>query len=158
MTISYSLDLIPEPKEVAELLIEGGFLRPLEDLQRVQRMLDHGNITVTVRNNNRLVGFCRAISDGSYYCLVAEVVVAIESKGQGIGKRMLDLVQQEAGEEVNLVLTSSEEGEPFYEHLDGSVWKGPLDLKEGANASRSERRRILLIHYRHVLQLQELIQ
>ena len=49
MTISYSLDLIPEPKEVAELLIEGGFLRPLEDLQRVQRMLDHGNITVTVR-------------------------------------------------------------------------------------------------------------
>ena len=117
MTISYSLDLIPEPKEVAELLIEGGFLRPLEDLQRVQRMLDHGNITVTVRNNNRLVGFCRAISDGSYYCLVAEVVVAIESKGQGIGKRMLDLVQQEAGEEVNLVLTSSEEGEPFYEHL-----------------------------------------
>ena len=30
---------------------------------------------------------------------------------------MLDLVQQEAGEEVNLVLTSSEEGEPFYEHL-----------------------------------------
>ena len=117
MTISYSLDLIPEPKEVAELLIEGGFLRPLEDLQRVQRMLDHGNITVTVRNNNRLVGFCRAISDGAYYCLVAEVVVAIESKGQGIGKRMLDLVQQEAGEEVNLVLTSSEEGEPFYEHL-----------------------------------------
>ena len=66
MTISYSLDLIPEPKEVAELLIECGFLRPLEDLQRVQRMLDHGNITVTVRNNDRLVGFCRAISDGSY--------------------------------------------------------------------------------------------
>lgn len=117
MTITYSLDLTPEPKEVADLLIEGGFLRPLEDLHRVQRMLDHGNITVTVRNDNQLVGFCRAISDGSYYCLIAEVVVAIDSKGQGIGKRMLDLVQQEAGEEVNLVLTSSVEGEPFYEHL-----------------------------------------
>ena len=55
MAVAYELDISPAPKEVAELLIDGGFLRPLDNLERVQRMLDNGNITVTVRSGNRLI-------------------------------------------------------------------------------------------------------
>ncbi len=117
MAVAYELDISPAPKEVAELLIGGGFLRPLDNLERVQRMLDNGNITVTVRSGNRLIGFCRGLTDFAYYCLIAEVVVAPDHKGQNIGKTMLEMVRQRAGDEVTMVLTSSEEGEPFYSHL-----------------------------------------
>lgn len=117
MTISFHLNSLPEPQEVADLLIEGGFLRPLDDLNRVERMLDRANIIVTVRDDQRIIGFCRALSDGAYYCLIAEVVVATDYKGKKIGKTMLELVQREAGDEVNFVLTSSVEGETFYRHI-----------------------------------------
>ena len=117
MTISFHLNSFPEPQEVADLLIEGGFLRPLDDLNRVERMLERANIIVTVRDDQRIIGFCRALSDGAYYCLIAEVVVATDYKGKKIGKTMLELVQREAGDEVNFVLTSSVEGETFYRHI-----------------------------------------
>ncbi|MQF86203.1 MAG: GNAT family N-acetyltransferase [SAR202 cluster bacterium] len=117
MTISFHLNSLPEPQEVADLLIEGGFLRPLDDLNRVERMLERANIIVTVRDDQRIIGFCRALSDGAYYCLIAEVVVATDYKGKKIGKTMLELVQREAGDEVNFVLTSSVEGETFYRHI-----------------------------------------
>ena len=117
MAISYQLNAIPKPQEVASLLIDGGFLRPLNDLSRVQRMLENANITVTVRDNQKLIGFCRALSDRAYYCLIAEVVVAANYKGMKIGKTMLEMVKQEAGDEVNFILTSSEEGEMFYRHI-----------------------------------------
>tara|TARA_Y100001936_G_scaffold214834_1_gene224804 strand:+ start:2147 stop:2545 length:399 start_codon:yes stop_codon:yes gene_type:complete len=117
MTISFHLNSLPEPQEVADLLIEGGFLRPLDDLNRVERMLERANIIVTVRDDQRIIGFCRALSDGAYYCLIAEVVVAPDYKGKKIGKTMLELVQREAGDEVNFVLTSSLEGETFYRHI-----------------------------------------
>lgn len=117
MPITFALDASLSPADVAALLKQSGFKRPMDDTARVQRMLDNGTVTVSAHDEGELIGFCRGIGDGAYYCLVAEVAVAPGYKGQGIGKEMLRKVREAAGDEVNLVLNASEEGDPFYEHL-----------------------------------------
>ena len=42
--------------------------RPVNDKDRIQKMLDHGNVLVTAWKNNKLVGVSRALSDFSFCC------------------------------------------------------------------------------------------
>jgi ribosomal protein S18 acetylase RimI-like enzyme len=84
---------------------------------RTQQMLDNGSFHVAVRDNEQLVGFVRVLTDYVYYGLVTEVAVAPSHKKLGIGKEMLRVARETATPKVTLILTSSEEGAPFYEHL-----------------------------------------
>lgn len=89
----------------------------MDDESRTQRMLDNGSFYITAREGESLVGFIRVLTDYAYYGIVTEVVVAPTHKGQGVGKEMLRQVREFATPQATLVLVSSEEGAPFYEHL-----------------------------------------
>ena len=118
MTTRYEVDGAVEVAEVRALLQHGGFRRPLDDDGRIARMLDNASLRIVVRDDDeRLVGFTRVITDYAYYGLVVEVVVAPDLKGHGIGREMLRRVREAVGDQVTLVLVSSVEGDPFYEHL-----------------------------------------
>jgi ribosomal protein S18 acetylase RimI-like enzyme len=118
MALSYLTDGPVKPAEILALLGQGGFPRPLDDPERTQKMLDNGSFYVTVRtDHDELVGWIRVLTDYVYYGLVTEVAVAPSHKGQGVGKEMLRIVRDVVTPKVTLVLTSSEEGEPFYAHL-----------------------------------------
>ncbi len=117
MEISYVKDGPVLPEEVHALLRNGGFLRPLDDLQRTQRMLDNASFYITVRDGAMLVAFTRILTDYAYYGVVTEVAVAKSHKAHGIGKELLRQAREYATPQVTLILTSSEEGQPFYEHL-----------------------------------------
>jgi GNAT superfamily N-acetyltransferase len=117
MTIAFATNGPIQPSEAVGLLRDGGFTRPIDDESRVQRMFDNGSFVITARDDGRLVGFTRGITDFAYQCLIAEVVVAKTHKGTGVGKEMLRLAREAAGPEVNMMLNSSAEGHAFYEHL-----------------------------------------
>lgn len=117
MPLSYAIDGPVEPGEILTLLRHGGFPRPLDDPDRTRKMVENGTFHVTVRDDDLLVGWVRVLTDYVYYGLVAEVAVAPTHKGQGVGREMLRLAGEQATPKVTLVLTSSEEGDPFYEHL-----------------------------------------
>ena len=117
MTLSYLTNGPVEPEEVLALLGNGGFPRPLDNPERTQKMLENGSFHITVRDGEELIGWTRVLTDYVYYGLVTEVAVAPSHKGQGVGKEMLRLVREVATPRATLVLTSSEEGDPFYAHL-----------------------------------------
>ena len=117
MGVIYAKDGAVRPEEVHELLREGGFLRPLDDPERTQRMLDNGSFYITARDGEGLVGFIRILTDYAFYGMVTEVAVAPTHKGQGVGKELVRQAREIATPQATLILVSSEEGQAFYEHL-----------------------------------------
>jgi GNAT superfamily N-acetyltransferase len=117
VSVEYRTDAAMDPAEAAALLVAGGFKRPLDDRERVARMFTAAGLVVSAHEAGRLVGFVRVLTDRAYYGFVAEVVVAPDMQGAGVGRTMLELVRAELGPEVNLILNASETGEGFYEHL-----------------------------------------
>jgi GNAT superfamily N-acetyltransferase len=117
VSVEYRTDAAINPAEAAALLVVGGFKRPLDEPTRVERMFSAAGLVVSAHEAGRLVGFVRVLTDRAYYGFVAEVVVAPDMQGSGVGRTMLERVRTELGPQVNLVLNASETGEGFYEHL-----------------------------------------
>ncbi len=117
MTITYSIGGPLTAEEAADLLSKDGFARPLDDLARVQRMLDNADVLITARDGERLAGFVRALSDFAYYCFVAELAVEPDYQRRGIGKDLLLRLREATGAHVNMVLTASEGADTYYPHL-----------------------------------------
>jgi GNAT superfamily N-acetyltransferase len=89
----------------------------MNDEGRTQRMLDNGSFYITARDGDELVGFIRVLTDYAYYGIVTEVAVAPTHKGQGVGKELLREAREFSTPQATLILVSSEEGAPFYEHM-----------------------------------------
>ncbi len=117
MAIVYSTTDRPTAAEVAALLREGGFNRPLDDMERVERMLRNADIIVAARDGDALVGVVRGLADYACYALVTELCVVPPYKGMGIGRELLRLFREETSEECAVLLHSSEEGHAFYGHI-----------------------------------------
>ena len=117
MSVTYEINGHITAEEAIGVLRAGDFLRPLDSVERVDRMLRHADVLVTARDGERLAGYVRALTDYSYYCLIAEIAVYPEYQRQGIGRELLERVRREAGDEVNMVLTASENADTWYPHL-----------------------------------------
>ena len=117
MAVTYETNGKVEPREILQLLAHGGFPRPLNDPERTQKMLDNCSFYVTAREGDQLVGFTRCLTDYAYYGLVPEVAVAPSHKGKGVGRELLRIVRETATPRATLLLTSSDEGLTFYDHL-----------------------------------------
>ena len=117
MSVTYHVNGAVEPQEVADLLTASGFLRPLDDLSRVQRMLDNAGLLITARDGDYLAGYVRALTDFAFYCFVAELAVQPAYQRHGIGRELLRRVREEAGDGVNMVLVASEGADAYYPRL-----------------------------------------
>lgn len=60
----------------------------------VTRMLAASDLVFALvhRRSGRLVGFARVLTDGVYLAVVLDVIVAPDSRGAGLGARLLDAV------------------------------------------------------------------
>lgn len=104
--------------EVAEVFRRSGIRRPVEDTDRLQRMIDHADEIVTARDGDRLVGFLRAVTDYSYCCYISDISVDRDYQGLGIGKELIRMLINKLGEEeVQYVLTSAPKSVGFYEKI-----------------------------------------
>lgn len=111
--------LINEPLSVAQFvdLLERSTLaarRPLADPARVQRMLDHANLTVTAWDSERLVGIARSLTDFSFCCYLSDLAVDEMYQRSGIGRELVRRTRQEAGEETVLLLLSAPAAMAYY--------------------------------------------
>jgi ribosomal protein S18 acetylase RimI-like enzyme len=68
-----------------------GERRPVDDPERLQRMIDHGNLTITARHNKRLVGISRSLTDFSFCTYLSDLAVDVAYQKKGIGKELIRL-------------------------------------------------------------------
>lgn len=113
--------------ELAEVFARSGIQRPHDDPQRLGRMLQHANLTVTARVDGKLVGVARCLTDHAWCCYVSDLAVLKTQQGRGIGQRLLEQVRKIAGKGCTLILNAAPGAASYYPHVGfeqvASAWK-----------------------------------
>lgn len=117
MDIAYEFVAKIDGTEVADVFRRSGIKRPVDDVDRIQRMVDNADLIVTARSNGQLVGIARAITDYSYCCYLSELAVDVEYQRSGIGKQLVRLIQERLGEEVTLLLVAAPTAVEYYPRI-----------------------------------------
>ncbi|MBS0221124.1 MAG: GNAT family N-acetyltransferase [Proteobacteria bacterium] len=97
MTTVYAREDHLSADEYIDVVKKSGLNRPIEDRGRVERMLAHANLIVTARQDGRLVGFARSLSDFCFCCYLSDLAVDKACQGQGIGRRLIEETRAQAG-------------------------------------------------------------
>ncbi|MBN8785822.1 GNAT family N-acetyltransferase [Elizabethkingia anophelis] len=66
-----------------------GERRPIQEIDRIAKMLEHGNLIVTARDNGKLVGVARSLTDFIYCTYLSDLAVDEKYQKQGIGKELI---------------------------------------------------------------------
>lgn len=88
--------------------------RPLDTAERVQRMLDHANLTVTAWDGDKLVGVSRSLTDFSFCCYLSDLAVDESYQCSGIGGELVRRTRKEAGLECTVLLLSAPAAMEYY--------------------------------------------
>lgn len=114
--ITYRSDKRISPEEFVDVLKRSTLAerRPVDDLQRIQSMLKHGNILVTAWDGEKLVGVSRALSDFSFCCYLSDLAVDEAYQKQGIGKKLIEETHNMAGKNSTLILLAAPAAAGYY--------------------------------------------
>lgn len=88
--------------------------RPVDQPERIQRMLDHGNVLVTAWKAKKLIGVSRAVTDFSFCCYLSDLAVDAEYQHQGIGKELVLKTHEVAGYDTMLLLLAAPKAREYY--------------------------------------------
>ena len=89
--------------------------RPVHDKIKIGKMLTYASILVTAWHKDLLVGVSRAITDFSFCCYLSDLAVDEAHQHQGIGKELIRLTHQVAGErDTSLVLLAAPKAAAYY--------------------------------------------
>lgn len=107
MSTIYAREDFLAADEYIDVVRKSGLNRPVDDRSRVERMLAHSNLFVTARQDGRLVGFARSLTDFCFCCYLSDLAVDKACQGQGIGKRLIEETRAAAGGELTTTLLLS---------------------------------------------------
>ncbi len=95
-----------------------GERRPLDDPDRLKRMLAYANLMVTARTpEGRLIGIARSVTDFAFCCYVSDLAVDTAYQRQGIGRRLIAHTRQAIGLQTQLLLLAAPAAEKYYPHI-----------------------------------------
>jgi GNAT superfamily N-acetyltransferase len=114
---AYVLNPTLDPAEVALLYAASGINRPWQDLPRMTRMLGEANLVIAAWEDDRLVGLCRALTDYSYCCYLADLAVDRAFQRRGIGRELIAQTRDCLGDAVSIVLMAAPDALGFYPRL-----------------------------------------
>lgn len=117
--IVYARETALPVADFRKVLVEAGpgLTRPVDDPNRLGRMIEGAQLVVTARRDGEIVGVARCITDFSWNCYLNELAVSKAAQGLGIGKGLIDKVREILGPEVSLKLTAAAEAVGFYEKI-----------------------------------------
>ncbi len=104
-----------DAQDILKLFEQAGISKPNWSIDRMQRALKGSSVIVTAWNENELIGFGNAITDFAWIAYLSQLAVNPQFQGMGVGRKLLDLMRSELGEEVTLVVHSAEKASDFYQ-------------------------------------------
>jgi predicted N-acetyltransferase YhbS len=116
LPIVYALEPALSAQEFRTVLVASrlGERRPVNELERLERMLRQADVIVTARDGARLVGVSRAITDFAFCCYLSELAVDEAYQRRGIGGRLVAETRAAAGEVASLFLIAAPGAEGYY--------------------------------------------
>lgn len=113
--INYQLEKDLDFQEFKTVLIASslGERRPVEDSEKLKQMLKGASIIITARDEGKLVGVARSISDFAYCTYLSDLAVSLDYQKKGIGKALIKHTQL-AAPETKLILLSAPKAVGYY--------------------------------------------
>ena len=90
-----------------------GERRPVDNRERMQRMVQNANLIVTAWDGPLLVGIARSVSDFSYATYLADLAVRASHQRQGIGRELIRRTQALGGS-ATVILLSAPKATDYY--------------------------------------------
>ncbi len=100
-------------------LYSNAWFTPNRRIEDINTMLKNSYLTLAFIEDGKLIGFCRAISDGIYKAFVFDVIVHHEYQNRGFGKEIMNtLMNHETLSDVgHIELYCSDKISGFYKKL-----------------------------------------
>ena len=114
MKIQFKINAKVAAEAVIDVFKNSGITRPVEDIKRIQTMLNNANLTISAWNGIELIGIARSLTDYSFCCYLSDLAVKKEYQKLGIGKTLIELTQNEIGEQTMLLLLSTAPAMEYY--------------------------------------------
>lgn len=113
--INYAVERSLEVEEFKSVLVRStlGERRPVDDIDRLSKMVANANIIVTARDNGLLVGVSRAISDFAFCTYLSDLAVDVNYQKGGIGKELIRRTQH-AAPQTKLILLAAPAAREYY--------------------------------------------
>lgn len=113
--IEYKIENDLGAEEFREVLVKStlGERRPIDEPERLQKMLEHGNLIVTARDNGKLVGVSRSMTDFSFCTYLSDLAVDEAYQKRGIGKELIKLTKL-ASPKAKLILLAAPAAIQYY--------------------------------------------
>ena len=104
--------------EYIDVVAKSGLNRPIGDRPRIEQMLKQANLILTARQDGKLVGFARSLTDFCFCCYLSDLAVDKACQGQGIGRRLIEETRAAAGgAQTTTLLLSAPTAMTFYEGI-----------------------------------------
>jgi GNAT superfamily N-acetyltransferase len=103
---------------VVDLYVDStlGERRPVDDRERMARMLAEANLVLTAWEGTLLVGISRSITDWVYCTYLSDLAVRADHQGRGIGKQLVRLTR-EATPQATLILLAAPKAVDYYPRI-----------------------------------------
>jgi GNAT superfamily N-acetyltransferase len=102
--------------------------RPVHDLDRINKMLEHGNVLITAWHDDKLVGISRALTDFAFCCYLSDLAVDEAYQHKGIGKEMIRLTHEECPQ-ARLILLAAPAAVNYYPKIGMEQFENCFTIK-----------------------------
>lgn len=118
MKITYQIEKSLSPEEFTALLHTSTLAnrRPAGEPERIAAMLQHGNLIVTARLDDKLIGVARSLTDFAFCTYLSDLAVDLAYQRQGIGRELIRQTKL-ATPQAKLILLSAPAAVAYYPRI-----------------------------------------
>jgi predicted N-acetyltransferase YhbS len=122
--ITYKIEKDLKAEEFVDVLNKStlGERRPVDEPERILKMLAHGNLIITARKKGVLIGVARSLTDFLYCTYLSDLAVDQAYQKQGIGKELIRLTKLETPK-AKLILLSAPKAVEYYPKIGMKKWE-----------------------------------
>lgn len=122
--IEYQIENKISIDEFKNVLVKStlGERRPVDDEETLSKMIENGNLMVTARENGKLIGIARSLTDFNYCTYLSDLAVDESYQKMGIGKELIRQTKL-ASPKAKLILLSAPKAINYYPKIGMSQWE-----------------------------------
>ncbi|WP_174442410.1 GNAT family N-acetyltransferase [Kordia zhangzhouensis] len=122
--IKYQIEDKISVDEFKSVLIRStlGERRPIDNHNTLSKMIEHGNLIVTARENGKLIGIARSLTDFNYCTYLSDLAIDEKYQKKGIGKELIRQTKL-ASPQAKLILLAAPKAVNYYPKIGMTQWQ-----------------------------------
>ena len=111
---------VNEPVLVADVIVlyrSAGLPRPIDDLERMEKIFANSNMVVSAWADGRLVGIARTLTDLAWSSYLADLAVHRDFQQSGVGRRLVEVTREAVSERSMVLLLSVPNAMEYYPRI-----------------------------------------